>query len=538
MRRWSTPDGMGLAFEGVQTGDGRIFVPGSFYWEGDQWPLRYDQEDDGGHRGAVLVGAIDSMSRGDADGDVTPILGSGTVDDENTELGADVVALLDADAALGVSVDMDDMEVEWVVSADDGAEDVILLAASFPQASVTFGQRSLTAGGDQAPVAVIWAPGIGALQRSVFEDLGAPLTAAAGDGDPPDDDSIVLFTEAMDDVIMRCTRTRIRGATLVDIPAFDKAGIRLDPVDGADGAAAEGDELAALLSSAREDTDRDYAAASAVLTAASAPMRPPAEWLADPVWAPGEVVEVTDPETGRRLRGVPMTYLDTGEVRGHLALWGQCHTGSPAGQCVLTPRSQLGYVPFHHGSLRLADGSTVAVGNLTMGGGHAGDRLSYAGAIEHYDDVGTLVAQGRAGEDEYGVWFHGAGMPDVWADDLQMRRLQAASPSGDWRSVGGSLELTAALAVCVPGFPVPRARVASGGQVVSLVAAGARDAAVLAQAQRGPSGVRLAAVVAQAVEAGIAAYVRQDEARRAAPARRQLEAIARDRAVARLRSGV
>jgi hypothetical protein len=56
-------------------------------------------------------------------------------------------------------------------------------------------------------------------------------------------------------------------------------------------------------------------------------------------------------------------------------------------------------------------------------------------------------------------------------DDTAAAKLRAAALSGDWRRVGGSLELVAALAVNTPGFPVPRARVASG-EPMSLVAAG------------------------------------------------------------------
>jgi hypothetical protein len=45
--------------------------------------------------------------------------------------------------------------------------------------------------------------------------------------------------------------------------------------------------------------------------------------------------------------------------------------------------------------------------------------------------------------------------------------------SGDWRRIGGNLELVAALAVNVPGFPVPRPRgLVASGSMQSLVAAG------------------------------------------------------------------
>lgn len=51
--------------------------------------------------------------------------------------------------------------------------------------------------------------------------------------------------------------------------------------------------------------------------------------------------------------------------------------------------------------------------------------------------------------------------------------MAAGGISGDWRSIGGHLELVAALAVNVPGFPVPRpALAASAGRQTALVAAG------------------------------------------------------------------
>jgi hypothetical protein len=55
-----------------------------------------------------------------------------------------------------------------------------------------------------------------------------------------------------------------------------------------------------------------------------------------------------------------------------------------------------------------------------------------------------------------------------------VRALRASPISGDWRKVDGNLELVAALAVNVPGFPViprPQGMVASGG-LTSLVATG------------------------------------------------------------------
>jgi hypothetical protein len=133
-----------------------------------------------------------------------------------------------------------------------------------------------------------------------------------------------------------------------------------------------------------------------------------------------------------------------------------------------------------------------------MNTGHAELWHGADSAKAHYDNTGFVVADVCCGEDDFGIWVAGAIRPD--ADELTVRRLRGAALSGDWRQIGGSLELVAALAVNVPGFPItrPKSRVASGAPM-SLVAAGrmsSRDAERLRDrlshkndlAQRNPSG--------------------------------------------------
>lgn len=507
MRTWTSP--VGLAFEEEQTGDGRLFVAGSLQWDPQPngWPLRFDPEDDGGHLGAVLVGAIAELARADA-----AIRGSGTLDDDG-EHGAEVARMLDDGAPLGVSIDLDDIEIEWVLAepeeADEG-ETVVLLAASLPS-----GQLVHRADG----VVGFRADGLRALLAS------AGLVAAAGDGEP--DDGIVLWTDSTDEVIARFTRARIRGATLVDIGAFDRAAIVLDPAGAAttdDSDAAPAPDAEARTAALSDDSGPclPCLAEEQAVVAGSAPMRPARAWFTDP-----QLTELT-----------PMHYGDDGRVFGHIAGWGQCHTGSAAGQCVLTPRSTSGYRYFTTGSVRLADGTDLPAGSLTLGGGHADPMLSYRGALEHYDDVSACVADVVAGEDAHGVWVAGALRPDVAADDLRMRQLRGASPSGDWRWINGSLELTLAHSVNGPGFPVPRAHVASGGRVLSLVAAGAREVQLAGRRRGGRTITELSAdVIERAVERGIAGYLAgQAKADRdAAAARLRRLDPQRERAVARLR---
>lgn len=190
------------------------------------------------------------------------------------------------------------------------------------------------------------------------------------------------------------------------------------------------------------------------LTAAAEPdFKPPKEWFSDP--------QLTGPS--------PLTITDEGRVFGHLATWGTCHIGLP-GSCTTAPRSNVDYAYFRVGYVVTDDGD-VPVGHITMGTGHAAGGLSARRAIEHYDNTGWVAADIAAGEDEYGIWVAGMTRRTLSADDLHT--LRAAALSGDWRDIGGRLELVAALAVNVPGFPIPRLEIAaSGGHQTSLVAAG------------------------------------------------------------------
>ena len=88
--------------------------------------------------------------------------------------------------------------------------------------------------------------------------------------------------------------------------------------------------------------------------------------------------------------------------------------------------------------------------------------------IEHYDRTSAAVADIAVGEDEHGIWAAGWMRPG-WTEQ-QAYDLRASDVSGDWREVRpGQMELVAALAVNVAGFPV----VAVHDQAqVALIAAG------------------------------------------------------------------
>jgi hypothetical protein len=167
----------------------------------------------------------------------------------------------------------------------------------------------------------------------------------------------------------------------------------------------------------------------------------------------------------------PLHVADDRTVSGHVAIWETCHVGI-GDSCVKPPKSNTGYAYFHTGEVVTADGARVPVGRLTYGGGHAKPNLGYAAAAEHYDQTSSVGAYVRAGEDEYGIWVAGVLAPD--ADEDAVRAMRAAPLSGDWRRIGGNLEMVAALHVNTAGFPIPRMLTASADEqeLYSLVAAG------------------------------------------------------------------
>lgn len=238
---------------------------------------------------------------------------------------------------------------------------------------------------------------------------------------------------------------KIGAATIVSFQAFDDATISI---------VASADYMIRIPQAVWPKRQGLTASAAGI-----APLAPPADWFADPGFE----------------GPTPLTVTDDGQVFGHLALWDTCHIGMPNG-CQTAPRSRSDYGFFHLGEIATEDGSRIPVGKITLDTGHAPLSAGKGATLRHYDDTGTGAADVRAGEDRFGIWVAGAARPDVPASTI--RRLRAATISGDWRRIEGSLELVAALAVNVPGFPVPRPAanvVASGerAQTLALVAAGA-----------------------------------------------------------------
>lgn len=218
---------------------------------------------------------------------------------------------------------------------------------------------------------------------------------------------------------------------------------------------------------------------------------------ADVVAAPRDWFYMPEPEDGSPLLvrqapspagddrwAVPLTVTDDGRVYGHLAAHGTCHIGY-AGQCVQPPLSPSGYAHFHLGTFVTADGERVPVGSLVVGLDHALHTMRAPAARDHYAHTGLAWADVRMVDGLHGIWVCGTLRPDVTADQLKV--IRASSLSGDWRDIGGELELVAAQLVTTPGFPITREAIAASawelptvsltyrqeaGRLVSLAAAG------------------------------------------------------------------
>ena len=307
----------------------------------------------------------------------------------------------------------------------------------------------------------------------VMEREDANVPGASSDDTPDEGGRVQVMKIAPDDSIMVIESARLRAATLVAVPAFATARVyaagqapSTSETSELDENVDSGEEMA--RSAGADQLSRDS------LTAAAIPTAPPEAWFKDPA--------LTGPTA--------LVVEDDGRVYGHIAAWGTCHIGQ-VGKCVEPPTSPSNYAYFRTGALRTAEGTSVAVGHLTMGTGHAGPRDSANAAAEHYDNTGTVFADVSAGEDAYGIWVAGSLRPGISPE--QVRVARSAPISGDWRTIRGSLELVGALAVNVPGFPVPRPQgLLASGEVRSLQASGvvAHDdsAARAAHPSNGPIG--------------------------------------------------
>jgi hypothetical protein len=258
---------------------------------------------------------------------------------------------------------------------------------------------------------------------------------------PPSDDILaLLFGDS--DCYELLTNYRILGMTVVATPAFPQCVIAPIDVD---------------LEIVEPQGLPDLPPAPTPMLLASAihpPVEPPSEWF-DP------------PQLKAR---TPLYVTEAGEVFGHIAERGRQHTGYLR-ERVTPPMSNTGYAYFMTGEIRCADGTRRHCGTITMGAGHADKSADWLSAKAHYDGgPGAIqMCDVAVGEDEFGIWAHGALRPGVTEE--QVREFTALSPSGDWRKISGSMELIAVAQVIAPGFPVlSLAASASPGTLAGLVA--------------------------------------------------------------------
>lgn len=411
-----------MVIEGVDTGDGRFITPSCLTWRDLPFPVMAITKTTMGHDEAELVGRVDTIERISLNGQIDSKTGEPYPDGTTALEGTGVFASIDE--ATRISGLIKDQFLRGV-SVDIGDVKSVI---------------------------------------EFLDDNGNPIP------EEPDDEEGDIFFFLDGEIRETLTEGRVMGVTICPFPAFEGAYIELD--DGTTtpqtrDEASDGAPEATVASIVNVD---EYGMRECIpckeggpLVASAGPTAPPAEWFASP-----------------NLDGpTPLTITDDGRIYGHLATWGTCHTGVN-GRCVTAPHSKTNYGYFRTGAVKCADGSLVATGPITLGGGHAGLPLGPSEAIAHYDEAGMAVADVASGEDRHGVWVAGAMRPDV--TPAQVRNLRASALSGDWRAVGGNLELVAALAVNAPGFPIVRSQVASGAPV-SLVAAGARQVVLAAQSR-------------------------------------------------------
>jgi len=447
-----------LARMDTPTGDGRVLAGSGAATRDLPLPLLFQGQTDDGHGGSIVVGRIEEIEFRDG-----MALGRGTLlDSYDTGMVAEQVEA----GVVGPSVDLDD--IEYVM---DGDGTTVLTRWRIAGATLVAIPAFAGVSFDLGPVVDEYpqdpsVPGAvtAAVRSSGWSDMPIADEGRAWDGSAAAG-RVFSWAGGPDDVDWgRYARAFLQKKDGMDPETKGAYGYGIaDVIDGAltiiprgvfaAAAAVQGSRGATPGPDAegmrrvlggiyrRMDRTPPWETESASLRASAEPAPlPPASWF-------------TAPDLDRL---TPLTVSDTGRVFGHIAGWDTCHVGLPG--CVTPPHSLSGYSAFHVSAQRTREGDLLPVGVLSVGGGHADTNLGFRAAGEHYDDVAASVARVVAGEDEFGIWVAGWMLPE--ADPVRCEQFMSCPVSGDWRDVGGSLELIAVCSVNTPGFPVPRARVA------------------------------------------------------------------------------
>ena len=453
-----------LAPEGVYTGDGRKFMPDSLTWRDLPLPLLWQEKSGMGHEGSVIVGQIANIFRENG-----LLIGEGTFSD--TEDADKVVGLVANGDLRGVSVDVDQAEM----SVEDDEKESML----FHKGRISAATMCAIPAFSEAYIAIGYRP-VPEVADEEMPLVASPTGPVTGGEDVPLPFGVAEFK---------------RGPGWLTDPVETKRIHDYWTVPGNEGYAKIG-----------WGTPGDFRRLRAHLAKYISPVylnRTTAQWHHDALgYWPGECGRPGNPPCGAKRGGLssddvlaaaanlysvadpidstrfsqpilsgptPITVTDDGWIYGHLASWGTCHIGIP-GTCVEAPSSPTDYAYYRTGVV-MTDKGAIPVGQITMGTGHADMGANAKVAAAHYDNTGSVVADVAAGDDDYGIWVSGLIRPGTTPE--QVAAIRAGALSGDWRSIGGHLELVAALVVNVPGFPIPHTGLAASGGVQSaLVAAG------------------------------------------------------------------
>lgn len=481
-----------LVVEGVWTGDGRYIDEGALTWRNLPLPLMGLDKTTEAHMEARLIGNITRIER-----EGREIHGYGNwVDSEDDEV-LRLQKLVRDGALRGVSVDLDAMEYEVVIPAsmmEPHPEEVITDENGEGSMPVEDYKMRVTAARIMGATVVPFP----AFEEAYIESMAALTASLAVECEAS---GFITEMQTFDDIDFtppqgaRDEATKGlewrdeygRGGTAVGVARardlsngkrlspdtinrmvsyfarheVDKQGEGWSPDEDGFPSAGRiawalwgGDPGKAWAEKVKEQMNVRERDGSIVASAhpIQAPVCPPVAWFNDP--------KFTGP--------TPMTVTDEGRLFGHVATWGSCHIGF-SDQCVTPPRSKASYQHYLTGEILCDGGERVPVGQITMDTGHAPLNANGARALAHYDNTGTAVADVTVGEDAYGIWMAGAIRPQL--DPVKVRGLMASDVSGDWRRIGGNLELVGVLAVNVPGFPKARVKVHElEGIIASLVA--------------------------------------------------------------------
>lgn len=475
-----------LAVEDERTADNRIIAPGATKWRTPPLPLMLMTKTADGHDGSEIAGVIENIVREGAN-----IIGEGRFD--TGESGLEAARLVANQVLTGVSIDAGDVEGEIEVEDADADGNALSVLAKMTALTIL--------GATVVPFPAIGSTSISYLEPLANDDESRPegtldfetlaaegvtYSVSAGKNLPFADRDTAWDAGAADD--------RVRAwAGASDAPnakygqAFfwkDGDGTNFgdfhlgfaDVINGKLTAVPHGVFAAAAAVQGSRGASLPYA--NAVKGVIGTYYTKMAKVFDDPSittpWAVAEVITAAgpiiypnemfaDPEFAVP---TPIRVDAEGHVSGHAAVWGKCHIGFP-GTCTTAPKSRTNYSHFLTGSLPLEEGGFQPVGTITLDTSHAEHRMSAREAAMHYDHTGTAAAFVNVGEDAHGIWVSGVLRPGLADEDATI--LSASSLSGDWRRIGGNLELVALLSVNTPGFPVAYT---AGDEQVALVAAG------------------------------------------------------------------